>query len=81
MTVTSATLVLAGGIAGIYDLSTLPSFRGKGYANALASHLLEQARQQGFTYAGLQTNEAAQFYQRLGFETGYQEEEFFWAAD
>ena len=80
MTVTSATLVLAGGIAGIYDLSTLPSFRGKGYANALASHLLEQARQQGFSHAGLQTNEAAQFYQRLGFETGYQEEEFFWAA-
>ena len=81
MTVTSATLVLAGGIAGIYDLSTLPSFRGKGYANALASHLLEQARQRGFSHAGLQTDDAAQFYQRLGFETGYREEEFFWAAD
>lgn len=78
-TVTSATLVLAGGIAGIYDVSTLPSFRGQGFGTVLTSHLLEQARQRGFTHAGLQTSDAVQFYQRLGFETGFQEEEFFWA--
>ena len=80
MTVTSATLVLAGGIAGIYDVSTPPRFRGRGYAKALTSYLLEQARQEGFSFAGLQTADALQFYQQLGFETGYQEEEFFWAA-
>jgi hypothetical protein len=28
--VTSATLLLAGGIAGIWDVSTTPSFRGQG---------------------------------------------------
>ncbi len=80
MTVTSATLVLAGGIAGIYDVSTLPAFRGRGYGKALTCQLLKYAREKGFSHAGLQTADAVQFYQGLGFETGYQEEEFFWAA-
>lgn len=80
-TVASATLVLAGGIAGIYDVSTLPAFRGRGYASALIRHMLEQARQAGLSYAGLQTRDAIDLYRKLGFETGYQEEEFFWSAD
>ena len=79
--VTTATLILAGGIAGIYDVSTLPPYRGKGFASALVIHLLEQARNHGISHAGLQTGDAEQFYQSLGFETGFQEEEFFWAAD
>lgn len=79
--VTTATLILAGGIAGIYDLSTLPDQRGQGFASALVNHILEQARQRGYSHAGLQTGEAEQFYQSLGFRTGFQEEEFFWAAD
>jgi hypothetical protein len=33
--VTSATLLLAGGIAGIWDVSTPPSFRGRGLGSAL----------------------------------------------
>ena len=78
--VTTATLILAHGIAGIYDLSTPPNFRGNGFASALVSQLLAQARNQGYTHAGLQTGDAEQFYQSLGFETGFQEEEFFWAA-
>ena len=79
--VTTATLILGRGIAGIYDLSTLPDYRGQGFAGALVNHLLEQARQRGYAHAGLQTGDAEQFYQRLGFKTGFQEEEFFWAAD
>ncbi len=78
--VTTATLILAGGIAGIYDLSTPPNFRGNGFASALVNELLAQARNQGYSHAGLQTGDAEQFYQGLGFETGFQEEEFFWAA-
>lgn len=78
--VTTATLILAGGIAGIYDLSTPPNFRGNGFAGALVNELLAQARNQGYSHAGLQTGDAEQFYQGLGFETGFQEEEFFWAA-
>jgi len=79
--VTTATLILARGIAGIYDLSTLPDYRGQGFAGALVNHLLEQAGQRGYSHAGLQTGDAEQFYRSLDFETGFQEEEFFWAAD
>lgn len=79
--VTTATLILAHGIAGIYDLSTVPDYREQGFASALVTHLLQQARERGYSHAGLQTGDAEQLYQNLGFETGFQEEEFFWAAD
>lgn len=79
--VTTATMILTGGIAGIYDLSTPPQYRGNGFATALVHELLAQARRQGYTYAGLQTGDAERFYQGLGFNTGFQEEELFWAAD
>ncbi|MXX25723.1 MAG: GNAT family N-acetyltransferase [Caldilineaceae bacterium SB0668_bin_21] len=78
--VTTATLILAGGIAGIYDLSTPPRFRGNGFASALAIQLLHHSRNHGNSHVGLQTGDAEQFYQKLGFETGFQEEEYFWAA-
>ena len=78
--VTTATLILANGIAGIYDLSTPPNYRGNGFASALVNELLVHARNQGYTHAALQTSDAEQFYQRLGFSTGFREEEFFWAA-
>lgn len=80
-TVTSGTLVLAAGIAGIYDISTLPPFRGQGYASALISCLLAEARQRGFSDAGLQTADAVEFYGRLGFEIGFEEREYFWTAE
>ena len=79
--VTTATLILSGGIAGIYDLSTPPQYRGNGFASALVNELLAQARRQGYAHAGLQTGDAEPFYKGLGFNTGFQEEEFFWAAD
>ena len=79
--VTTATLILASGIAGIYDLSTPPNFQGNGFASALVIQLLQLARNHGYSHAGLQTGDAEHFYQGLGFEIGFQEEEFFWAAD
>lgn len=79
--VTTATLILANGIAGIYDLSTPPKHRGNGFASALVNELLTQAKDSGYTHAGLQTGDAEPFYQSLGFETGFQEEEFFWVAE
>lgn len=79
--VTSGALILAGGIAGIYDISTPRPLRGKGYASALVSHILAAARTLGYAYAGLQTANVGEFYRRLGFEAGYREKEFFWIAD
>ena len=79
-TVTSGTLILAGGIAGIYDISTPPPFRGRGYASSLVSHLLVEARRRGYSHAGLQTADSEALYRRLGFEVGFEEKEFFWTA-
>ncbi len=79
--VTSCALILAGGIAGIYDVSTPRQYRGKGYASALVRHVLAAARTLGYSYAGLQTANEGKFYRRLGFEAGYREREFFWIAD
>ncbi len=79
--VTSATLLLASDIAAIYDLSTLPTCRRMGYASALMRALLAEARRRGYAHAGLQTADAVPFYQRLGFEIGFQEREYFWTAD
>lgn len=78
--VTSATLLLAAGIAGIYDVSTRPEFRGRGYGSALTGWLLAEARRRGYAWAGLQTSDAVEFYQRLGFAVGFREQEFFWSA-
>lgn len=77
--VVSASLVLAAGIAGVYDVSTIPSARGRGYARAVTLFLLHLARQRGYTRAGLQTHDAVGLYQRLGFTVGWREVEFIWA--
>ena len=79
-TVTTGTLILAAGIAGIYDISTPPAFRNKGHASALVSHLLTEARQRGYSHAGLHTGDAVAFYQRLGFTVVSEEREYFWTA-
>ncbi len=79
--VTTGALILAGGIAGIYDISTPRPFRGNGYASALVSHLLAEAQRLGYSHAGLQTANEGEFYSRLGFEASYREREFFWIAD
>lgn len=79
--VASATLILDGGIAGIYDVSTIPSMRGQGYGSALVRNLMAEARQRGYVYAGLQTTDAVPFYRRQGFEVGFREREYFWAKE
>ena len=79
-TVTTGTMILAGGIAGIYDISTPPSFRRRGFASSLVSHLLAEAQRRGYSHAGLQTADSVALYRRLGFEVGFEEKEFFWTA-
>lgn len=80
-TTSSATLILAEGIAGIYDVSTVPRFRGRGFGTAMVNHLLAAAGRRGYSHAGLQTSGHSDFYARLGFERGFQEREYIWSAD
>lgn len=66
--VATASLLLAEGVAGIYDVSTVPSARRAGVGAAMMQHVLLAARDQGYQHAWLQPSEMAyRFYERLGF--------------
>ena len=58
------------GLGGVYNVGTLPAFRGHGVATALLRHLLDVARQLGLTQLVLQTvhhGPAQPIYERTGF--------------
>lgn len=58
----------AGGVAGVYDLSTRAAHRGRGIASALLAHALRREREEGTTTAVLQAAAAGVgLYRRLGF--------------
>ena len=66
---------IEGDLVGLYDVFTARAVRGRGHADALCGHLLEQAWRRGARHAYLQVeadNAAARsVYQRLGFADGY----------
>lgn len=64
-----------GDVAGLYDVVTAPSARGRGLATALCARLLDGARQDGARLAYLQVDAAntpaLHVYRRLGFIDAY----------
>ena len=66
--VATASLLLAEGIAGVYDVATVPDVRKGGIGTAMMLHILHVARAQGYNHAWLQPSEMAYlFYEQLGF--------------
>jgi GNAT superfamily N-acetyltransferase len=66
--VTSATLLLAGGIAGIWDVSTPPAARGHGFGSAITLHMLHEARLRGYRQAWTWASAMGKpVYERVGF--------------
>ncbi len=66
--VTSSTLLLAGGIAGIFDVSTPPLFRRQGFGNAITQYMLHEAHKHGYPYAWIWSSTMGQeLYRKLGF--------------
>jgi len=64
-----ASLCCAAGLAGIYNVTTLPNMRGQGLGTALTSALLHEARQMGYRVGILQsTAMGLHVYERLGFQ-------------
>ncbi|HLG76388.1 MAG TPA: GNAT family N-acetyltransferase, partial [Ktedonobacteraceae bacterium] len=79
--VTSSTLLLAGGIAGVYDVSTAPHARGQGLGRAISLAPLLEARRRGYRYAVLQSSPAGHpVYAQLGFTDLYREVNYRWTA-
>jgi GNAT superfamily N-acetyltransferase len=66
--VTSATLLLAGGIAGIWDVSTPPAVRGQGFGSAITLYMLHEAHQRGYRQAWVWSSTMGKgVYRNVGF--------------
>ena len=76
--VSTSTIFLGGGVAGIYDVATLPEMRGKGLGAALTLHPLLEARKAGYQIGVLQSSEMGfSVYKKLGFRHLCQIENFY----
>lgn len=77
--VTSATLLIAGGIPGLYDISTPPDFRGKGYGTAITHHMLKIAKERGYPYSCVMPSPLGRpIYKKLGFVVSMDMPEYRW---
>jgi GNAT superfamily N-acetyltransferase len=66
--VATASVVLAGGIAGIFDVSTVPEARVRGIGTVLTVAALQEGRAAGYEIAFLQPSAMGRrMYERLGF--------------
>ncbi len=69
--VTSSTLLLAGGIAGIYDVSTPPAWRRRGFGGAITFAMVQEARQRGYESTWIWSSQMGKsVYSKLGFIAG-----------
>jgi ribosomal protein S18 acetylase RimI-like enzyme len=67
--VATTSLLMAGELAGIYHVATMPQARGRGVGAAVTDHAMRHAREQGARQAALQSSELGfNVYRSLGFE-------------
>ncbi len=67
-------LFIRGGMGGIYNMGTLPAYRGRGVARAILAACLADAEAAGCAYVGLTpTAMGRPLYERLGFREVYRE--------
>jgi ribosomal protein S18 acetylase RimI-like enzyme len=79
MPVATSTLFLGAGVAGIYNVATLPQARGQGLGAQITLHPLRQAREMRYSAGVLQSSEMGfSLYRRLGFEKVCEMEHFYW---
>jgi ribosomal protein S18 acetylase RimI-like enzyme len=68
--VATSQLTVGGGGVGLYNISTLPAWRRRGFGTVLTCHPLAEARADGHRLAILQaSDDGAGVYRRVGFET------------
>jgi GNAT superfamily N-acetyltransferase len=66
--VTSSTLLLAGGIAGLFDISTPVAFRRQGFGSAISWWMMREAQQRGYRQAYVWSSKLGRnVYRGVGF--------------
>ncbi|MCA1726759.1 MAG: GNAT family N-acetyltransferase [Actinobacteria bacterium] len=66
--VTTSGVMFGGGIAGLYNVTTVPEMRGRGYGGAMTFAALRAARDRGYEVAALGSSPMAiGLYRRMGF--------------
>jgi GNAT superfamily N-acetyltransferase len=64
----TATLVLGDGVAGVWNVGTMPAYRHRGVAAAMMRHILAEARALGYGSSMLlASDEGTPLYRRLGY--------------
>jgi GNAT superfamily N-acetyltransferase len=77
----TSTMFFGAGVAGIYDVATVPSARGQGIGAAMTRVPLLEARAEGYRVGVLQSSAMGlRVYERIGFRTVCRLEHFAWKA-
>jgi ribosomal protein S18 acetylase RimI-like enzyme len=80
--VATSLLYLGGGVAGIYNVSTLPELRKQGIGTALTVAPLLDARAWGYQIGTLQSTQMGlHLYRRLGFQEYCTFNAYFWSGE
>jgi len=75
----ATSMLIASGTAGIYNVSTLANYRGRGVGAALSVASLLQAREMGYRIGALQASQMGYgVYERLGFREYCRIRQFVW---
>jgi ribosomal protein S18 acetylase RimI-like enzyme len=68
--VANSALIAAQRIAGVANIATLPSHRGRGIGEAMTAHVINRGREFGCIMASLQASDMGRpLYERMGFRT------------
>ncbi len=77
--VATSMLLFAGGVAGVYGVTTMPEMRRQGFGRALTLAALRDARSLGYRVGMLMSSEMGEsLYRKLGFQEYCQIETYIW---